>query len=155
MTNLDPNTSSAPAADIRLYTPAQVLVATVFGLPLAAGWLMAANYDALDRPVMKTMARIFGFAATAAYVAAFFALAWGVQVVSLLMSVGICLAMYGVARLFQGSTIAEHRASGGRRASYLKTIAVSFICLVVILIVVVPLVLAGLWAGVLELPAMG
>lgn len=153
MSSARPNNLRDSSPDIRLYTPVQILMATVFGLPLAAGWLMAANYDALERPVMKMMARLFGLAATVAYGVAFFALAWGVPALSLIMSVFICISMYGVARLFQGQTISEHRAGGGRRASYLKTMGIAFLSMLIILAVAIPVVVGGIWTGALELPA--
>ncbi|HET9399737.1 MAG TPA: hypothetical protein VFO34_02200 [Candidatus Acidoferrales bacterium] len=105
---------SAPS--IRLFDSTSVLMATLFGSPLAGGAVMALNYRRLGKPSSARWAFLIGILATAAAVFVGFKFTppfW----ISTPIAVGLVLATKQVAETFQGGAIVAHATSGGMLSS--------------------------------------
>ena len=109
-----PTTRAVPS--IRLFDSTSVLIAAIFGSPLAGGALMALNYRRLGKPSSARRALLIGILVTAAAIFVGYKFTppyW----ISSPIAIGLVLATKQAAEAYQGGTIAAHATSGGRLSS--------------------------------------
>jgi hypothetical protein len=100
-----PIIGNRPSAILRLYSPAQVGVATLLGWPIAGSILLSANYQKLRHGEAAGMAFFIGMLGTAVLMSLAFVLPWNAGSLAGLVAVPpavMCL----VARLLPGGTAA-------------------------------------------------
>jgi hypothetical protein len=108
---------------LRLYSPNQVALGTFLGTPIAAGWLMAANYRAWDEPNKARTALFAGIAATLALVVIAFVApeAPGTSVAALAYT----FAARALAMRLQGHDFTRTLVAGGSRHSAWRVVGIA------------------------------
>jgi hypothetical protein len=104
------------ASSVQIYSPAQICIACLLGSPLAASWLMALTYGAIEEKKKAKSSLIYGAAGTAAVVALSFVLPESVP--SAALPIGYTIGVFHVAKQLQGPIVAAHRARGGKIGSW-------------------------------------
>jgi len=106
-----------PTRPRKLYTMTGVIIATLFGAPMAGCVIMAINAFRLGRPRQAWMLLSGGFIATAALITIGFLIPDSWHVPSLSLMVPQVMAMGGIAKSLQKADIDAHKAAGGRFSS--------------------------------------
>jgi len=120
----------------RLYSPNQVALAALIGSPLAASWLMAANFGLLGRGWERRVSWFVGAAATL-LVFVVLALASDEQPFLLaVVPVAYALGARELTRFLQGAEIERVRAAGGIAESWWLVLGFGVVCFFVSLILV-------------------
>ncbi|MBX3024097.1 hypothetical protein KF840_04220 [bacterium] len=122
---------SAPLAGA-LYSPRQVVSATMLASPLAGAWLLAANFQRLgDRPA-RTRSLTWGILGTIAV----FVIAWFLpdRFPRLLLPLIYGVIMHLAANRLQGPAFAAHLAAGGRRHSSWRVLGIGLLVLGILLL---------------------
>lgn len=137
-----------PGPEVPLFSVPSIALASFLGGPLAAGWLLSANYRRLDEPRSARNALIQAALATAALVGLMVGLpaAWVAYIPGFTLPLLYTGLIWVLAERLQGRALAAHFARGGQRHSLWRAVLVS---LVAALPVAVVLLLAGL---IVELP---
>jgi hypothetical protein len=115
----------------------------LLGGPIAACWLLAENYAVFGDPGARTQALIWGVVGTVAILGAAFVLPEGFP--SSILPTGYTLALYQIAKTFQGPGIDARFAAGHRKQSVWRVIGIGVVCLV--------LIFGALMAILIALPA--
>lgn len=125
------------ARSLRLYTPDQIALATLIGLPMAASWLIAANFGLLGNPSARRLSWVVGIAATlpAVFVAGMLMEERPKLIVA--VPVVCALAARQLAKELQGRDIDRLFAAGGRREAWWLAIGFGIVCLFASLILFV------------------
>jgi ThiF family len=120
-------TTGTPAR-FRLYTPSQVLAASLLGSALCGCWLLARNFRRFGDGKESTAVLIAGLVATAVQFALVMIPVPGVSTPSISwLPAVVAVALFQYANRVQGSRITEHLAAGGRRESWWKTIGIALL----------------------------
>jgi hypothetical protein len=125
----------------RLFSPAQVMLATFLGTFIAGAWFYAQNLAALGKPELKRKAMLVGLGAT------ILALALSILLPTSTPGVippVICAVGAGwVTRSHFGKIVAAHMAAGGKLGSWWSVVGISllFALGIVVLIAAVMIVL--------------
>jgi hypothetical protein len=118
-------TPSGPAYSIK-----QITVAAFLGGPLAAFWLLAANYRLFRQSRNALFAIVAGILGTIAILAIAVILPpWFPNVV---LPIAYTLGLRGLADILQGALLDEHVRNGGRVGSWWVVIGVSVLGIVVL-----------------------
>ena len=114
-----------------LFSPLQVMLATLLGTPLGGSLAMAWNYALLQRTAGAVIATSIGFLGTVGVCAAFALLKGpGVHLAALIVPVGVAAV---AAYLLQGRPYRNHTERGGRTATFWRAAAVGGGCAAVLL----------------------
>ena len=131
-------TIDVPILPGRLYSIAQITVATFLGSPLAGSLLLAHNFRELRVAKAALRSVIWGVVST---VILLVVAPWlPEKFPNAALPVGYCFAMRQVATHFQGASISNHFSVGGKKGSWAATVGIGLACLVL---------LFGLFFGVL------
>ena len=98
-----------------LFSPRQILAATVFGSIISGLILLQANFRAMDRARDANRTVLFGLLASAALFALLFMLP--ARIPATPVNIAAALAFYKLAETMQGKAFFKHRAAGGARQS--------------------------------------
>lgn len=126
--------NSAPPPAYKLYDPASVIIATLFGSPAAGAALMAWN----ERRNGSTRRAVLIFAIGVAVTA--LAFAFGSLVPSWAggaVAVGLAVATMSLAKSLQGAAIRQHLERGGRLHSRWTALGLATACLVIVYVAAV------------------
>lgn len=131
-----------------LYTPSQHAVAAFIGSPIAAAVLAAFNYRALGRSRDANQVVVWGIVAT--FVVFGVALVLPDEFPNAVLPLAYTVAIRSLAQMQFGAVVDAHRAGGGRIGSWWRVVGIGFLSLIVIGGVFFAIVLALVYAGVLE-----
>jgi hypothetical protein len=98
-----------------LFSPRQMLAATVLGSVVAGLILLQANYRAMDRARDANRTVLYGLLASVALFAVLFMLPARIPATPVAIATG--LAFYRLAETMQGKAFVGHRGAGGARQS--------------------------------------
>jgi hypothetical protein len=98
-----------------LFSPRQMLVATVFGSVIAGLILLQANYRAMNRGRDANRTVLYGLLASAALFALLFVLP--ARIPATPVNIAAALTFYKLAEMLQGKAFFRHRGAGGARQS--------------------------------------
>ena len=135
-----PTTVQVPS--LRLYDSTSVLIAAIFGSPLAGTALMALNYRRLGKPSSAKWALLIGILVTAAAIFVGFKFTppfW----ISSPIAIGLVLATKQAAEAYQGGTIATHATTGGRLSSRWAALGVGILGCAAVYVAVLALTLGA------------
>ena len=114
----------------RLYSVAQIIVATFVGAPIAGCLLLAHNFRALGQAKAAWHSLIWGVASTSIL---FVGAVWLPEnFPNAALPAGYYFAMRQVAIHFQGTSISNHLFAGGKKCSWAATVGTGVACLVLI-----------------------
>jgi hypothetical protein len=143
---LDTNLSGArEEKPVRLYSPGQVLAATILGAPVAGAILLAHNYRSVGQGSAGRKALLWGGLGTV-----------GLLIVSLfllehfpnsVLPASYSMGMYQLAKQLQGREVASHLAAGGARGSNWSVVGIGVACLLVLLVVMIGVAVVVALAG--------
>ncbi|HMG86646.1 MAG TPA: hypothetical protein VK574_13025 [Terracidiphilus sp.] len=129
--------NSTDKAACTLYDARAVALATFLGTPVAGGILIALNYRRIGRPGTAVKTMIAAIVGTGLLILVGWDIPHGLDS---LIAIGVMFAMKAIAKSFQGHTITEHVAGGGKLASMwsacwigLATLAALFGCIFLVL----------------------
>jgi O-antigen/teichoic acid export membrane protein len=125
-----------PQPSARLFTPAQIGLATFLGAPLAAGWLMARNYRALEEKKKEKRCLIYATLGTTAVMALAFVLPDNFPNTAL--PIGYTIGIVQIAKQVQGPMIDAHLARGGSAGSWWATVGIGLLSLLIVIVVFFP-----------------
>lgn len=115
----------------KLYTVKGVAIATLFGTPLAGGYLMARNYKLLGN---KSYAKRAVFYSVLTIIASLLiGMLLPEQTPSVVVSVPVLIAMVQAMKYLQGPSLTVHQQNGGEFASCWKAFGISLLFMVAIL----------------------
>jgi hypothetical protein len=123
-----------------LYSPLQVAGASLLGGPIAACWLLAENYAVFGDPGARRLTLIWGVVGTIVILSSAFVLPEGFP--SSILPTLYTLALYQVAKTYQGPGIEARLAAGHRKQSVWRVIGVGVVCLALIFGVLIAILLA-------------
>lgn len=127
---MDPAIEVSALPQHRLYTPVQVMVASLLAGPLAACWLLAENYRALNNARSRWGSLLWGIGGTAALCVLAYFLPENFPRIAI--PLGYTVGLYETARVLHGVVVAEHLQAGGRAGSWRVVVGFSLAVLVVI-----------------------
>lgn len=129
------NTGRHNVSGYKLYSTKSVVIATIFGTPLAGGYLMAKNYERLNNKpnARRTMIYTFLFVVVWSFIAHLVS----EDLPSTVFSTSALIAMWQSMKQFQGALLEKHRLSEGAFESSWKAFGISLIFAVAILLLVV------------------
>jgi hypothetical protein len=114
------------APGYRLFSPLQVVLATLLGTPLAGSLALAWNYALLERTARAVSAVTLGFWGTVGVCAAFALSADpGVRMAAVIVPIGIVVV---VAQLLQARLYRDHEQHGGQTIPYWHAAALGGAC---------------------------
>jgi hypothetical protein len=118
---------------LKLYSPNQVALGTFLGFPIAAGWLMAANYRAWGEPSKARTALFVGIAGTLALVVIAFLTprSPGYSV----MTLACTFAARALAMRLQGHDFTMTLVAGGNRYSSWRVVGIALFSVIFVLAV--------------------
>ena len=117
-----------------LFSPTQIATAAFLGAPIAACWFLSRNYRALDQGRSAAQSLLWGVLGTAALLGISFFLPDNFP--NQALPLGYTFGLYHVAKQLQGTTVAEHIATGGRLGSWWNVVGVSLVCLVLLVVAI-------------------
>ena len=126
-----------PGAQVALFTPGHIALATFFGTPLGGSVLMAINERRLGRPQVAWTTAALGVLGSVVLFGIGFALPAGFPAAPL--NLGAIFGMRAIAQQRQGAIVAAHVAAGGKQASGWTAFGISLLCLIAVM---VPIVIA-------------
>ena len=97
----------------KVYTETMVAMAAFFGSPLAAGYLFAENYKALQQPHKVQGAWAMAIGSTIALFVLTYAIEYFIELPLVGLGVGVAFATRAIFRNEQGAAVTEHIAKGG------------------------------------------
>jgi uncharacterized membrane protein YeaQ/YmgE (transglycosylase-associated protein family) len=123
-------TIDVPAFPGRLYSIAQITVATFVGSPIAGCLLLAHNFRELGVAKAAWHSLIWGVVST---IILLVVASWlPEKFPNAALPVGYCFAMRQVSTHFQGSSISKHLSAGGKKGSWAATVGIGVACLVLL-----------------------
>ena len=136
-----PAVAGAGAVARALFSPRQMLAATVFGSIISGLILLQANFRAMDRARDANRTVIFGLLASAALFALLFMLP--ARIPATPVNIAAALAFYKLAETMQGKAFSEHRAAGGARQSNWLVFGITLGTAVVLLVTLFLILMAA------------
>jgi len=134
------NTKIGPSqTKSKLFSVAQITLAAFLGSPLAGCLLLARNYRELGKGRAAWQALAAGTASSILVFLLAFCLPKNFPNVALPFA--YCFGLRQLAKYLQGGAISNHFMTGGRKGSWVTTIAVGLGCLVVISVLLVGLII--------------
>jgi hypothetical protein len=129
----------------KVYTETMVVMAAFFGSPLAAGYLFAENYKALQQPhkVQGTWAVAIG--GTIALFVLTYAIEYFIELPTVGLGIGIAFATRGIFRSEQAAAVTEHIAKGGELHSAWRAFGVTLAVFGVIAAIVLAITLFSVY----------
>jgi hypothetical protein len=124
----------------RMFSPAQVAVASLIGSPLPAFYLIARNFRIAGYEKQARLMLIVGGIATASLLVIAFMLRD--RSPHSLLSIAATVCVHQIAKTAQAALISQHRANGGRLSSWWLAIGIGFLGMLVILAILVAFELA-------------
>ncbi len=120
----------------KLYSQRAISIATFFGSPLAAAYLIKKNYEALNEDEKARKAFLVGIFSTMALFALIFSIPEAIidRIPNMVIPAIYTGIIYSWVERYQGKAIKEHLEKGGEFHSGWKATGVGLICLVVIII---------------------
>jgi hypothetical protein len=125
-----------PQTSARLYTPSQIGLATFLGAPLAAGWLMARNYRALEEKKKAKRCLIYAALGTTVVMALAFVLPENFP--NSALPIGYTIGIMQIAKQTQGAMIDAHSARGGSAGSWWAAVGIGILSLLIVVAVFFP-----------------
>ena len=130
-----------PTPTYRLFTPAQITLATVIGSFIAGAVMMALNYRRLgSRRAARGTVAFTALGVVALCVVSFVLPENGAGIG---LAIGIVVAMNLIANRLQGRIVREHVGAGGRTASGLATVGIGLLFMALLLALFVGYALAA------------
>ncbi|MBB4864675.1 hypothetical protein HNP46_003546 [Pseudomonas nitritireducens] len=117
-----------------LYRLAAVVIATLFGTPVAGAWVIAQNLKRLGRDAQVRNAWITGIGVFAAILLA--ALLLPESVPATPFNIAAVIVMHRYAKQIIGDAVEQHAAQGGQFASNWRALGVSLLILAAVMAVV-------------------
>lgn len=119
----------------KLFTQRAIAIATYFGGPLAAGYLVKKNYEAYDQSEKGKKAFIIGIISTILIFAGIFSIPEHIidKIPNALIPVIYTGIIYLIVEKIQGQRIKEHKKSGGEFYSAWKATGIGAIFMVILL----------------------
>jgi len=128
--------ADSAAAQLAMYSPRQIFVASFLGSPLAASWFASRNFRAFSQDWLAQRILLGGFLATAAALALGYTLSERLHVPNTAFPLLYSLLIRWYAQNLFGSAFEKHVQSGGRRGSYWTVVGISLLILVAVLAVI-------------------
>jgi len=118
----------------KFYSQKAIAIATYFGGPLAAGYLVKKNYEALELPDSAKKALFIGIVSTVLLFAGIFSVPEQVmeKVPNFLIPAIYTVIIYLIVEKFQGESLKLHKESGGEFYSGWKAAGVGAIAMVIL-----------------------
>jgi hypothetical protein len=124
-----------------LFSPRQMLAATVFGSVISGLILLQANYRAMNRGRDANRTILFGLLASAALFALLIMMPGRIPATP--VNIGAAFALFKLAESLQGKDFLRHKAAGGARQSnwlvFGITVGTAVVLLVTIFLIVIAL----------------
>lgn len=119
----------------KFYSQPAILIATFFGGPLAAGYLVKKNYDALGQPDYAKKSLIIGILVTILIMAILFAIPEDIldKIPSAIIPGIYTLIIYFIVEKLQGKQLKEHKENDGAFHSTWKAVGIGAICFVILI----------------------
>jgi hypothetical protein len=117
-----------------MYSPAQVVAASLIGSPRPAFYVLAQNYRAAKQPTSARFMLVVGIIVTVLLMTMALILPDNTPFWTVTLFCAICT--HQIAKLAQGTLMADHLAAGGRISSWWVAIGVGFLGLLVNLAVI-------------------
>lgn len=114
----------------RLYSVGQITLATFLGAPLSGSMLLAWNYRALGKVASAWKSFAAGAVSTLLLVLIGFWLPENFP--NMALPLGYCVGMRQLVQYLQGGALAAHLEGGGRKGSWVVTVAAGLGCLGII-----------------------
>ncbi|MEL7530958.1 MAG: hypothetical protein AAFN10_06610 [Bacteroidota bacterium] len=120
--------------DVKLHSSTAILIATLFGGPLAAGYLMMENYQNLGDRDAASKALIYGIVGTVALFGLILLIPESVMEVipTPAISIASVIGIRAIVEQKLGETLKEHKANDKAFYSRWRALAVGLICLLII-----------------------
>lgn len=125
----------SPTISKKLYNERAVLIAAFLGGPLAAGFLVAQNFKAIDEPQKATRTWLIATGVLILLIITSY-IPFLDKVPPILYSAAICTTAHFLTKKYQGSQIQYHQESGGQLYSTWRAVAIGLISLAIIVIAV-------------------
>lgn len=118
----------------RFYSQRAITIATYFGGPLAAGYLVKKNYESLEQPENARKSLIIGLLSTILLFAGIFSIPEYIidKMPNALIPLIYTGIIYLIVERFQGETLKNHKESGGEFYSGWKAAGVGAISLLIL-----------------------
>lgn len=118
----------------KFYSQTAIAIATFFGGPLAAGYLMKKNYDTLDQPENGKKALIIGIVSTILIFIGIFSIPEPIidKIPNALIPAIYTGIIYLIVEKLHGKILKSHKASGGKFYSGWKAAGVGAIAMVIL-----------------------
>lgn len=118
----------------RFYSQKAISIATYFGGPLAAGYLVKKNYETLEQPDNARKSLIIGIVSTILIFAGIFSIPEGIidKIPNALIPLIYTGIIYLVVERFQGESLKNHKESGGEFHSGWKAAGVGAIAMLIL-----------------------
>lgn len=130
---------SGPSNSIRIYSAAQIAIATFLGSPLAGTFLLASNYRFFDRKELQRRTFILGAFATLFILGA--SLSVSEDFPAFVFPVFSAFILGQTTNLLQGPSIRAHLDSGGGLHSWWRVVGISVCVSILLLFFLIPLAL--------------
>ncbi len=111
----------------KIYKDSAMLVATFLGGPLAGGYLMAANFKALNEPGKVLITWICTIIATVIIFTAVFSIPKNAKIPGQLIPIFYTVIMSSLMKHFQGASITAHINAGGQTYNWGRVIVVGLV----------------------------
>jgi hypothetical protein len=118
----------------RMFSPAQVAVASLIGSPLPAFYLLAQNYRVAQQPKNARFMLAVGVIVTALLIAMAFLLPGNGPRSPLTIIIAVCV--HQIAKMAQGALLAHHVAAGGKMSSWWVAVGLGCLGMLAVLAVV-------------------
>lgn len=131
---------SDSVAKVKLYKLSGMVLATLFGSPIAAGYLMSRNYRALGMPSEARNAMFFSIFGMIVFVAVAMYLDTIATAPNSAYFSTQMVAVYLLVKKYQGNFLENHKEVNGNFNSNWKAVGISLLLAIVITIVVFSLI---------------
>lgn len=122
----------------KLFTQRAIMIATYFGGPLAAGYLVKKNYETYDQSEKGKKAFIIGLISTILIFAGIFSIPEQIidKIPNALIPAIYTGIIYLIVRKIQGQTLKQHKESGGEFYRAWKATGIGVICMVILIAII-------------------
>lgn len=124
----------------RFYKLSGIGLATFFGSPIAGGYLISRNYKVVGRDAEAKKAIIYSVLGTLAMFAVITFIESFFTLPNTTYSVPQVMAVYLLARQYQGELLETHKTNNGQFFSNWRAFGISLVVILAILIVLVPII---------------
>lgn len=120
---------------IKLYSQRAITIATYFGGPLAAGYLVKKNFEVLDQPDNARKSLIIGIISTILLFAGIFSIPEPIidKIPQPLIPLIYTAIIYSIVERIQGENLKQHKESGGEFYSGWKAAGVGAIAMIILI----------------------